>query len=206
MWFYYRNFLAFFRILTPLAIFPEIYDICSFQVKLQSIITPKNFVFLTCVTGSFSFFRKISFSEAPRFLKNIWWVFLIFSDNLPNCFHSGIKFVSSTNSMGKVCLHTVFESLRYIYIWNNNIPSIEPCGAPHLISSFKFLGLRIICNKLSSMSQVTFKPGVSTIHVCHNDTVSEAVYHGQQYRRLSRILKIYQPQFLCFPKHLPTYP
>ena len=109
MWFYYRNFLAFFRIPTPLAIFPEIYDICSFQVKLQSIIRPRNFVFLTCVAGSFSIFRKISFSEAPRFLKNIWWVFLIFSDNL-------FAFSHRTISVHKNLYHLQIVWVKYVYI------------------------------------------------------------------------------------------
>ena len=126
--------------------------------------TKKFFSFLTCVIGSFSIFRQISFSVTPRFLNNIYWVFFIFSDNLFAFSHRSIsvnssfskvcisskffplrnKFVSSANSMGKLCLHTICKSL--IYIRNSNCPSTEPCGTPHLIWSFLDLAPLYVTN------------------------------------------------------------
>ena len=174
----FRYFLALIRIPTPLGIFPEIYDKCSFQVRLQSIMAPRNFVFFTCMTASLSNFKHISFSVIPWFLNNMWWVFLIFSDNLfafsqraisVNSFFINFcmsskffslrnKFVSSANNISKLCFHTVCKSL---ICTRNKMVQVFNLVEHHIWLQFLGFGT-IICNKLGSMWKITFKPRVST--------------------------------------------
>ena len=97
---------------SPFAIFPDENYICLFQAKLQSIMTPRNFVFLTCVTGSLPIFRHIFFSSIPIF-HIIWWVLLMFSDN-----------TSDVDQYFSCRLNKILSYWKYIL--NLSIPNVYP--------------------------------------------------------------------------------
>ena len=149
-----RYFLAFNITPIPLAIFPEIYEMWSFQHNLLSIITPRNFVLEFSLIDSPSIL-VYTFGSALFLLENIMkWVFLIFRDSLFAFNHKEISFnssfnvfiikslslplmnrlLSSANSIGNVFLHTVAWS--FIYMRNKSGPNIDPCGTPHFMTWF----------------------------------------------------------------------
>ena len=149
-----RYFLAFNITPIPLAIFPDMYKIWSFQHNLLSIITPRNLVLAVSLVASPSMLTDI-FGRALSLLENIMkWVFLIFRDSLFAFNHKEIslnssfnvfiiislslpltnELLSSANSLGNVFLQTLARS--FMYMRNKSGPSIDPCGTPHLIIWF----------------------------------------------------------------------
>ena len=128
-----RYFRAFRMIPIPLAIFPEIYAIWSFQDNLLSTITPRNFDFTVSEMDSPSILILI---ESLVFLKpenSINWVFLMFKDSLLALSHSIMlsnsvfivcskwliflplikRLLSSANSTGNVLWHICGKSFMY---------------------------------------------------------------------------------------------
>ena len=136
----------------PLASFPEMYKMWSFQDNLLSMITSRNLVLLVSLIISPSMLIFIS-GWGLFLLENIVkCVFLIFKDSLFAFNHKEISFnsvfrvfiiksaslplinrlLSSANNIGNVYGQT--EARSFIHKRNNRRPRFDPCGTPHLIN------------------------------------------------------------------------
>ena len=147
-----RYFLAFRITQVPLASFPEMYKMWSFQNNFLSMITPRNLVLLVSLIISssmlifklgwglfllenimkcvFMIFKDIlfAFNHKENSFNSVFRVFKIKSASLPLI----NKLLPSANNIGNVYWQT--EARWFIYNRNNREPRIDPCGTPHLIN------------------------------------------------------------------------
>ena len=150
--FWLRYFLPLYNMPMPLAIFPFMNLQSSSNVRCSSSNTPKNFVsdFISILMSSMS----NSFSQwifCRDFLNIMKWVFLRLRDNLLILSQSTTftisAFIFITKSSWFLPVINMLESSAnkseymtsdalarsLMYNRNNNGPSIDPCGTPHVI-------------------------------------------------------------------------